>query len=323
MTGFATAGPFRRRRWHVGLSLLAGLIVPVALAADPWALPARGLSGLLAVEVEYRAHKLIFSSDTKAGIELTSPDSVREALEAAPLGTPVPLPDTVAKLTVETDLPFGRREVVRILLDPRTGGALQAERVVTGRGPERILTRYLNEGIYVWRSSPADRREEKLRPDLWTDRRERFSPYPADLPKDAVVTDGYALVPLAEAARLDRPGARLRLYVLSRRGLLALEFTPQGLASREVELEEQSPSTRRVRSGPELVRLVQISAHGVSGGEAATPDDLRVLGFKGAVTLAVDAATGVPVAITGRADYIGTLTAELVRVRYAYDPPSR
>ena len=323
MTLIATAVRLHRRGSLAVLALLGGLAGPARLAAEPSRLPARGLGGLLAVEVEYRAHKLIFSSDTKAEIELASPETVREALQAAPLGTPVPLPDRVARLTVETSLPFGRREVVRIMLDPHTGRALQAEKVVTGRSPERVVSRYLNEGIYVWRSSPADRREEKLRPDLWTERRERFSPYPADLPKDAVVTDGYALVPLAEAARLDRPGARLRLYVLARRGLLALDFTPQGLASREVELEELGLSARRVRSGRELVRLVRISAHGVSGGAAAAPDDLRVLGFKGAVTLAVDAATGVPVAITGRADYIGTLTAELVRVRYAADAPAR
>jgi hypothetical protein len=324
VTGNATTGRVHRNRASRGLTLLGLLALRAVAAAEAPAVPPPGLAGLLAVEVEYRAHKLIFSSDTRAVLELAPPASALEGLWAAPVGTPVPLPaEAVARLTIETDLPFGRHEMVRLVLDPHNGAALQGEKLVTGRGAERVVSRYLKEGIYVWRAEPADRHEGKLAPDGWTNRREGFSPYPRELPKDAIVTDGYALIPLAEAARLDRPGARLRLYVLAQRRFLRLDFAPEGVAPREVDVEEQTPSSRRLRSGRELVRLVRVSAHGVLAGEAAAADDLRVLGFKGDVTLAVDASNGVPLAITGRADYLGTLTAELVRVRYATDSPTR
>lgn len=284
--------------------------------------PAGGLAGLLAVEVEYRARKLIFSTDTTARMELLTPASAATLLYAPPFGTPIPPPpDGVARLVVETDLPFGRHEVVCVLLDPRTGAALQSDKAVTAGGGVRTLSRYLVDGVYTWRSRPADRAEAALPPERWTIRDGQFSRYPALLPQGAVVTDGYALLPLAEAARLDRPATGLRLYVFSNQGLLALDFLGEGLETRSLDVDEESPSGRHLRSGARLVRLVRVSARAV-GGEAAPPSgELGVLGFLGAVTLSLDADTGVPVAMTGRAAVLGTLTAKLVRVRYAAGPP--
>jgi len=293
-----------------------------AVAAPVPSGPGGNLGHLLAVEVEYHARKLIFSMTTRARLTLVPADSVRDTLRTPPVGTPVPLPaGTIVSLVVESDLPFGRHDVTRILLDPRSGAALQTDKLTTVRGSSRTVTRYLKEGVYSWRSWPVDRTEETRGPESWTGERERYSPYPAVLPAGEVMTDGYALIPLAEAARLDRPGATLRLYVPSYHNLLALDFVPAGFEQREVRMEEESPSGVHLRDGQSLVRVVQVTAHAVAGTGRETPHELGVLGFQGGVTLLVDAHTGVPLALTGRADYIGSLTARLVRVRYAYEPP--
>ncbi|MFI5166489.1 MAG: hypothetical protein ACHQQS_07720 [Thermoanaerobaculales bacterium] len=284
--------------------------------------PAGGLAGLLAVEVEYRAHKLIFSTDTTARMELLSSGSAAALLLTPPFGTPVPLPpEGVARLVVETELPFGRREVVRLLLDPRTGGALQSDKVGGSGGRVRTVSRYMSDGVYMWHWRPANRAEAALTPESWTARDEQFSRYPDGLPKEAVVTEGYALLPLAEAARLDRSATGLRLYVFSHELLLALDFVGEGIETRSLDVDEESPSGRHLRSGARLVRMVRVSARAVGDGAAPPPDELRVLGFLGAVTLSLDTGTGVPVAMTGRAAVIGNLTARLVRVRYAAGPP--
>ncbi len=308
-------------RWRAPLAL-AGVAPASGGDRLPGAAPG-GLSNLLAVAVEYHSHKLIFATTTRAHISLVPGDAVRDTLRAPPVGTPVPLPPVVANLTVETDLPFGRSDVTRIVLDPRTGAALQADKLTTVRGPSRTITRYLTRGVYTWRSWPADRKEERLGPAAWSGRRERYAPYPAELPEGAVVTDGYALLPLAEAARLDRPGAALRLYVPSYHSFLALDFTPEGFERRNLEIRVDEPAGRRTEDGPRLVRVVRVVAHAVGGSGRETPHELGVLGFQGGVTLCVDARTGVPLILTGRADYIGNVTARLVRVRYAYDPASR
>jgi hypothetical protein len=303
--------------------MAAAVLAFATLAAGglPAPAPPGGLADLLAVAVEYRAHKLIFTMTTKAHLVMLPSASVRTTLYEPPAGTPVALPpDTVAVLTVETDLPFGRRDVTRILLDPRTGAALQAERLTTAHDAARTVTRYLRGGVYSWRWRPATRAEERLAPESWSDRGERFTPFPDQLPQGAVVTDGYAILPLAEMARLDRPGAALRLYVPSYHSFLAVDFIPGGFEMRNLNIEEQTPSGVRVEDGPTLVRAVRVSARAVGGTGREKPHELGVLGFQGGVTLLVDARTGVPLVLTGRADYIGTITAKLVRARLAYDP---
>jgi hypothetical protein len=308
---------------HWASAALAGVLACGALAVSgmPAAAPDGGLSDLLAVAVEYRAHKLIFTMTTKARLSLVPAGSVRGLLHPPPTGAPVPLPQgAVAKLTVETDLPFGQRDVTEILLDPHTGAAIQTDKVTTTPGSARTITRYLKDGVYSWQWRPADRREERLGPQAWTSVKERFTPFPAVLPAGAVVTDGYALLPLAEMARLDRPGAELHLYAPSFNDFVALDFDPDGFEMRHLDIEVESPTGVRLRTGPRLVRSVRVSARPLPGTGRNDPRDLGVLGFKGGVTLLVDARTGVPLVLTGRAAYIGTVTARLVRVRYAYDP---
>ena len=312
-----------RRLARLACAVVLACASPVMGGPPPPGAPGTGLGGLLAVEVEYRAHKLIFTVTTKARLSLVPADSVRDSLRSPPTGTPVPCPaGTVASLTVETDVPFGRHDVTRILLDPRTGAALQSDKVTTVRGASRTITRYLTAGVYSWRFWPTTRSEERLGPEAWTGRRERFTAYPVPLPQNAVVTDGYAVLPLAEVARLDRPAATLRLYVPSYHNFLTLDFVPLGFERRALDVEETSPAGVHLRDGPRLVRAVRVSARAIAGTGRETSHELGVLGFQGGVTLLVDARTGVPLALTGRADYIGTLTAKLVRVRYAYDPPA-
>ncbi len=326
--GMAVGAREHRRRWLAGLAWLLPLgWGALAAGSGPTAAPTRlgpGFAGLLAVDVEYRARKIVFSSDTRARIELRSAASVRRWLRTPPTGAPIPIPaEGAAVLTVETSLPLGRHEVSRIVLDTRTGRTLQGDRLATGRGSERAVCRYLEEGVYCWLSQPGSRREEKMDPDTWTERRERLFPYPASIPRGAVVTDGYAVLPLAEAARLDRPRAAMRLYTFSPGGFAVLDFTRQGLERSDLELEEQAPSGRRIRSGSELLRAVRVSAHTVGAPGVASPHDPAVLGFEGGVTLLLDPATGVPLGLTGRARFVGDLTARLVRVTYAADPPRR
>ncbi len=317
----ATVNRSRTGRWlSVSVVVAAWAVLAAAGPAPP---PAGGLSHLLAVEVEYRAQKLIFSVTTRARLTIVTAASVRDALRTPPGRSALaPVGDSVASLVVETDLPFGRHDVTRILLDPEDGAALQADRVTSSRGGSRTVTRYLAGGVYNWRSSPTGRAEEKLPPERWSRQREWFAPYPAELPPGGVVTDGFALLPLTEAARLDRPGATLRVYVPSYHNFLALDFVPTGFERRDLRVEEQTPTGLRRHDGPRLVRVVRIAAHAVPGTGRETPHELGVLGFQGDVTLLVDARTGVPLTLIGRADYIGMLTAKLVRVRFAYEPPA-
>jgi hypothetical protein len=318
MAAVIDAGPCRLLMRASGLVLLAGVS---ALAGDLPAVaptvPALGPPGSLPVELEYHAHKLVFSTVTKARLELLPVTAVSETLRPAPSGEPLPLPpETVASFTIESSLPFGRHEIVRVLLDPRSGAALQSDKLTTGRKAGRVVSRFLTEGVYAWRSVPADKGEEKLAPEAWTKRRETFSPYPPELPADAVVTEAYALIPLAAAARLDRGDSALKLCVPSRDGFLALDLSPAGFEQRRVKVEELRSSGRSLRAGLQVVKLVRVSARAVPATGKETAADLAVLGFQGGVTLLIDTTTGLPLGMMGRADYVGAVTAMLTLVRY-------
>jgi hypothetical protein len=274
------------------------------------------------VELEYTTRKLFLLATTTASLSLATPASVASQLRVPPSGSPLPLPGTdVADLTVSSTLPFGRREVMRLLFDPRTGTAFGSDKLTTGRRSRRSVARYLREGIYTWSWAPADGREERLDPAQWTDRRERFVPYPAELPPDCVVTDAYALLVLTSSMRPDA-AARVRpLLVLSYHGFMALDFAAGGSEGRRVNVEEQEPSGSRRRSGREQLGVWRVSARAVPPNPAATPHDLGVVGFQGGVTLLVDPQTGVTLSLRGKADYVGTVTTDLVRIRLATDPP--
>jgi hypothetical protein len=299
-------------------SLLFAAGTPTPLAAAP-SLTTNGpsLLGPLPFELEYRARKLFFSTVTRARLELVPAASVGEVLRTPPVGSPIPLPaETVAVLTVESELPLGRHEVVRLLLDPRTGAALQGEKVAVGRRTYRSVSRYLKAGIYSWRWSPADGNEGQLPPERWTNLTESFFRFPAELPAGGIVTDAYAVIALSAAAHFERPAGALQLFVLSYHNLLALDFSPQGFEQRKLEVDEQNASGTRVQSGPRLVRVVGVSTRAVPGTGRESAHDLGVLGFEGGMSLMIDASTGLPVGFAGHVPYLGTLTARLTRVRY-------
>ncbi len=286
--------------------LAAAVVLAPAAGASPF-------SESYPLELEYRARKLFFSAVTTARLELVAPASLRDVLRTPPEGSPIASPpEAVMLVTVETRLPFGRREAMRLLLDPRTGAALQSDRTVRGRRTARVVSRFTKEGIYSWRWSPADRRQERLPPEAWTELHEGFSPYPRELPAGALVTEAYAVIPLTLAARFEGAVDGREIVVPSYHGLLLLALEPRGLERRPFEIEGIDSARRSER----LLRLVRVSTRAVAGSGRESAHELGVLGFEGGLTILVDVATGVPCALTGHVPYLGSLTARLVGVRH-------
>jgi hypothetical protein len=306
--------------------LLAALALPLccaglALAQGP--APSGEPPVLPWSELEYTTRKLFLSASTTAALSLVPPTSAAAELRASPSGTPLPLPEVgVACLTVTSSLPFGRHEVTRLFFDPQSGAAFGSDKLTTGRRQRHLAARYLKEGVYTWSWTPAGKPEEDLGPARWTALQERLLPYPTDLPVNAVVTDAYALLVLTSAMRPGAATPMSPLFVLSYHGFLALDFIAGGADARRVDLEAQTPSGTRRRSGREQLAVLRVSTRAVPANPVASPHDLEVLGFQGGITLLVDPATGVALALKGKADYVGTLTSELVRIRLAAEPQS-
>lgn len=299
-------------RRHAGVAGLAVLLGGAAGMAEP---PLRDVAWK---RLEFGASKLLLAATTAVQVERVPVARAGPGLRQPPEGSALAAagPELVL-LTLDSELPFGRREHTTVWLEPGSGAALQGYKLVTGRKPYEKVFRYTTEGFYSWRAAPAGDSEESLGPEAWSRRRGklvRASPRP---PAGAVVTDSYALLYLASAARLDRPGAELRVLVLAEERPVELQFLAGGLVQSRLDYREQGSDGSRRRSQDVLQRVVTVSGRPLGGGSAAGEVDLGFLGLRGAVRLFLDASTGLPVRLQGRADKIGDLVVTLKGVEWA------
>ncbi len=277
--------------------------------------PVPGAPAALAwTELRYAAHKLFLSATTTIRTAWVPEAELAALLRPPERGRAIAVPDNGAvAVSLASDLPFGRDERVTLWLDPASGAALGGEKTMLGGSAYHKLMRFTRGGLYTWRSAPKNEREASQGPEGWTNR-SRYLVEPALQPPQGVpVTDSYALLYLVSAARLDRKDSSLPLVLLSGDRYVEIAFAAGGLSYLRESFEESWPGGARRRGGNVLVRTVRGTARAIGAPEAGNDVDLGFLGMRGALTLFVEVGTGIPVAFSGRADYIGNLTVRLTR----------
>ncbi len=288
--------------------LLAGCaLLPRPVAASP------GHSSTDWSELQYRAQKLFLSATTTISVRSEARAKVLPALRTPPEGRGIAPPGPrVTVITLESTLPFGRREVATAWIDPGTGQVLQTEKRNLGRDLVWKLRRYTADGVYSWRSEPRSPKEEEQEPASWSGTDNAFTAWPEQPPPGAVVTDSYALLYLISAARLDRAGQSLTIYLLSRDRLVEVRFTAADLAAEQVHFQEVRESGSRERIEGVLVRRVTSTARPLGDGTGDV--DVGLMGLKDDVSFAIEVGTGLPVEISGRASGVGRVRVKLKRV---------
>jgi hypothetical protein len=96
-------------------------------------------------------------------------------------------------------------------------------------------------------------------------------------------------------------------------GYVELAFASGGLSRVRVGFDESWPAGSRHRDGDVLVRSVRVTGHGLDATQPQDDVDLGFLGMRGALTIFVELGSGIPVAFSGRAEHVGTLTVRLDR----------
>jgi hypothetical protein len=272
-------------------------------------------------ELRFEAHKWLLSAGTVTRVELVPAGSVELREAPGQTGTHPDGPH-VALLATESRLPFGRTESTRTWFDPVTGAALQYEKLLAGRKPALRAGRYTTAGVHVWRADPAGESESRRPPEAWTRRRDsHVVPRPA-LPRGERLVDSYTLLYLVSAAGLE-PGGEARFYNLSRDRLIELRLAARQPIERRVRYDESRGGVVRQRTGAVVVLPVEVSARPAGGGADGNDVDLAFMGLRGTLAIYLEAATGVPVAIVGRADGVGEVTVRLERVTLAADGAPR
>lgn len=302
---------------RIGSAALAVGMAGAATGADP------ALGPVSWRRLELSASKLLLSATTTLTVDRVRAEQVAAVLRTPPEGVPLPPPGPeVVTLTLVSELPFGRREQTTVWLDASTGAALQGHKVVTGRKPYEKVFRYTKEGFFFWRASPASDGEEGLGPAGWSKRRSRLVRAAAALPEGAVVTDSYALLYLASAARLDRQGGSLQVMLLADEQPVELVFASGGLEQSALEYRERGVDGSRSRTREVLQRVVTVKARPTGGPAGSSDVDLGFLGLRGAVRVYLEVGTGLPLRLEGRADTIGDLRVGIEAVEWAGTLPA-
>jgi hypothetical protein len=266
--------------------------------------------------VEMTASKFLMSMDAYVELEKLTPDSLESLLvsplsdtERAPLGAPI-------RLSYVTD-GLGRRTESWLLLDGRRGTALQRTTLRKGGSEKYRIYRFAEDKIHrlTWRPGPG---EEGKDPETWSRLSEEYYEYP-QVPTDPppVVTEASALIYLAAASGLSRPGEELEVLTLA-----SDEFFLTRLTVRQPE--EARVSYSRVNDRGSSMKIGRVRAVRVA--IEARPLDSRdgeqfeLFGLSD-LELILDPETRAPLELRGRVDFLGDVAFTLNRLTLASTKP--
>lgn len=284
-----------------GLALLAAWVTPASAELDParvgW------------TSVQLAGTKFFLSAS--ATVTLATRESARIApdLLVPPTGTAIAPGPTVVEMRYDAEL-AGLRTVMTALLDPPTGAAIQTVLVDSGRRSRERRWRFTDSGAYHWTRRPVSERQAARPPAEWQDRSEGLRPYPTPLPTGAV-TEPAGLVYVLAAAPLQATGDRFEITTFSRRRLHRVNLDLTGRTAVTVDFREQRAGRVERRRG--TIDALKIELHGEPIEEAADKGDepFKFLGLSGAIEIALDPVTRLPLQISGTAPYVGRVALRL------------
>ena len=319
-------GPVAGARYYLGMSfrtpvpgralVALALILVAALPGPSRAAP--GSAGFDPArvgwsEIRMTGSKLFLTADARLSLRTVQGTTIRPDLLSVPAGqfTPVEPGADVLELLYETRA-AGRVSTLALLMDPRSGAALQRSQH-DQQGKLRFRTyRFGVEGAYQRTFWPANSGEKTLPPARWTKTSEGLRAYPIP-PEGRPVVEPTGLLYLVAAAPLDKPGDSLEVLVFRRRDTQVIRI--EVLAPREVNVqyEELWPKGAVQRRGP--VRPLRLALTGlpVPGGDPE--DDMELLGLRGKLELLLDPATRAPLQLSGNVKIVGAVTLRLSALR--------
>jgi hypothetical protein len=264
-------------------------------------------------ELRYGARKLLLTAHTEIRVDTLSAREAAAALREVPGGGGIPAgAGSVARITLDTRMPFGREETVTTWVRAGDGTALQTEKLREGKGYWKLI-RYTADGFYQWRAEAQTRAEKALGHEAWGKQRESRHDWKARPRVGVPVIDSYALLYLISAARLDRAGRELVVALEADDRLVQLRFVGAEVRSHDVDFVRTGRGRDEQVEG--AIRVRALWGEATALGEQVEGDVATgLLDMKGPVTVLVEEGSGIPVEVQGRVDGIGELKVKLEEV---------
>lgn len=262
--------------------------------------------------LEFTATKLLLSAQAQVSARIVPAATVAPILVTTPVGRPV-APGTQVLELIYRASGFGRESVTTLWADPGSGAMLQqVQSDENGRLRQRTY-RFTDIGAYHYTRRPADRGEESLQPQEWTELSEGLRSFSTDGKDQPPVTAATTLLWMVSAAQLAHAGDRLDALTFSRRHLNRVTIEVTGRRGTDVNYIEQQPAAAPRQRRGKLDALVLRLQGRPLGARPENDEPFELLGLSGDLELLLDPETRVPLQLRGRIRIAGDVTVRLHR----------
>ena len=257
--------------------------------------------------LHYRLSLLFVSAEADIQVRKPDRDEVMSAL-INPAGLRVIRPGPeVYELLIKTDN-LGRRSESRVWYTPDFK-MLQMSRFDSGKRHRRKVFRYLQDGFWSFQRNPKND-EEADDESKWSEEATKVVHKPEALKSVSVIEDSL-LFHMVATLPLRKKGDSYDYYSYINDAVFKNRLEVVGKRDVEVDYVEKYPGREKwVEGDTELVHIRVIS----QAVDAKNQDDFEIMGLKGALSLYVDAKTGVLVQLSGDVDYLGRVDITLYKV---------
>ena len=263
----------------------------------------------------YRKKHFLGKVETVVSLAEISAKAALKVLIQTPKGNPLQVssaPVNVIEVQSSVDRLFGTPDFVGSRAWFSTGDAAVLQRIRYRQGDDiwQNTYRFTDKGVYRLRKKPNHGHEKKLAPEHWTKISESFYPYQDKHPGSQVVLEPTGLMYLASAGAFAEQKGPRRLYVFDRKQLHEVAVSLSGRLRLQVSYFEKRQKKNILKEG--MIDALKISFKPRALAlQNKKPEDFSFMGLRGDFDIFIDAATGVPVQISGRVARIGKVDIRL------------
>jgi hypothetical protein len=199
---------------------------------------------------------------------------------------------------------------------PDDAAALQRIRSRRGDDIWQNTYRFTQNGVYRIRKKPAGADEKQLAPERWTKIKESFYAYQDKRRESLSVLEPNGLLYLASARAFVERAAPRTLYVFDRKQLHEVRVQVSGRQRLKVSYIEKNQENDIRREGMTDTLKISFKPRALAS-PGQQPEEFSFMGLKGDFEIYIDAATGIPVQISGQIANVGKVHIRLQTVEMA------
>ena len=246
--------------------------------------------------------------------------SAQEILIPTPEGSPLRVstaPVKVIEVQSSVHPLFGPLDFAgsQAWFSPGDAAALQRIRYRKGDDIWQNIYRFTEKGVYRLRKKPGGDGEKKLLPEHWTKIKESFYPYQDKRPGSQLVLEPTGLLYLVSTSDFMEQAAPRSLYVFDRKQLHEVKVQVSGRLRLKVSYIEKNQRNDMRREGMTDTLKISFKPRALAPPDQ-TPEEFSFMGLRGDFEIYIDAATGIPVQISGQISRIGKVHIRLQTVEF-------